>query len=169
MNPNPSDPLQAALRPTWTTHAHTRRHCGLGQYYGLWEHYAVRKPPARPSLRAPAAQHGKHMRGTCWQLCAHSDPLQAALRPPRATHSHTRHLCGVATEDREQHDRSASRPRTQACLPRLPAWQPHARHLLARMRSMGSTPSCSAPHLDHPRTHEPPMWTGPVWSTMRSA
>jgi hypothetical protein len=109
------------------------------------------------------------MRGTYWHVCAHSDPLQAALCPTWTTHAHTRRHCGLGQYyglwKKHYEVRSASLPRAQACVPRLPDTA-HARHLLARMRSIGSTPSCSAPHLDHPRTHAPPLWTGPVLGAM---
>ena len=47
------------------------------------EHYEVRVASlarTQASKLAPTARHGKHMRGTCKQVCAHSDSLPAALR-----------------------------------------------------------------------------------------
>jgi hypothetical protein len=85
------------------------------------------RPPVHPTVLAPTPRTGKHMRATCQQRRARSDPLPAnCARPgppthPRATSMH------CASENREQHDRSASLPRTQPCLPPTPRTGKHKR------------------------------------------
>jgi hypothetical protein len=72
-------------------------------------------------MLAPTPCTGKHMRATCQQRRARSDPLQAnCARPgppahPRAT------IMRWASDKGEHHDQSASLPRSPPCLPRLPA------------------------------------------------
>ena len=72
---------------------------------------------------------------------ARSDPLQATCaRPwppahPRAT------IMRWASDNGEQHDQSASLPRSPPCLPDSPHWQTHARYLPATTRALGSTSS----------------------------
>jgi hypothetical protein len=118
------------------------------------------------TMVAPTPRTGKHMRGTCLQLSARSDPLPAAFRTNRdPPHASTRHYNALVHHNGSAHARTAplaSRAPTP-CLPPLPAL---ADRCAARAcncpRARTRSPLLSAPTWTHP-TH--PRATIMHWST----
>jgi hypothetical protein len=67
-----------------------------------------------------------------------------------------------ASENRKQHDQCTSLPRTQPCLPRLPARANTCALLAGNDARARIHFKQLARNLDHPRTHAPPLCVGPV-------
>jgi hypothetical protein len=117
-----------------------------------------RSPPCLPRLPALAntsallASKDARVRIHFQQLCAQPGPPTH----PRAT------VMLWASESGEQHDQCASLPRTQPCLPRLPALANTCALLSSHDARVRIHFKQLARDLDHPRTHAPPLCVGPV-------